>query len=387
MIGLLPRTSANKLLVFSDDWGRHPSSCQHLIGKLLPARQVTWVNTIGMRPPRWDRVTIQRGFEKMTGWMQGRASSAAQRMQTFPEPLQLIDAKMWPWMTHRWDRWLNQRLLQRQLMTAAEDAIAVTTIPLVADLIGRLPVRRWVYYCVDDFSVWPGLDHRAVGTLETRLIERVDGVVAASENLQARVREIRPDCSLLTHGVDLAHWQDAHPVDWQAEGIEAPVYLFWGVIDQRMDVAFLQRLGQMMTKGTILLVGPAQNPDPRLDAVPRLRQWGAVPYCELPSLAAAADVLIMPYIDAAVTRAMQPLKMKEYLATGLPLVARRLPALWRWETNAALVDDAEDFAAQVLAAGKPSHLLAGGLPLDLAQESWEAKAERFCEVLDQEGKR
>ena len=40
------------LLVFADDWGRHPSSCQHLISRLLDRHRVAWVNTVGMRPPR-----------------------------------------------------------------------------------------------------------------------------------------------------------------------------------------------------------------------------------------------------------------------------------------------------------------------------------------------
>jgi hypothetical protein len=57
------------LLVFSDDWGRHPSSCQHLISHLLPTRQVVWVNTIGTRPPRLDLATVKRGFEKLRQWV------------------------------------------------------------------------------------------------------------------------------------------------------------------------------------------------------------------------------------------------------------------------------------------------------------------------------
>jgi hypothetical protein len=55
---------AGTLLVFADDWGRHPSSCQHLIAKLLPSYPVCWVNTIGMRTPRLNRITIKRALEK-----------------------------------------------------------------------------------------------------------------------------------------------------------------------------------------------------------------------------------------------------------------------------------------------------------------------------------
>ena len=35
--------------------------------------------------------------------------------------------------------------------------------------VGRLPVDRWVYYCVDDFSVWPGLDADVMRTMEQEL--------------------------------------------------------------------------------------------------------------------------------------------------------------------------------------------------------------------------
>src|SRR5207302_2031672 len=66
------------LLVFADDWGRHPSSCQHLVRHLLPRREVVWVNTI-MRPPRLDLATLRRGGEKVRQWLgaHGAAGPAA----------------------------------------------------------------------------------------------------------------------------------------------------------------------------------------------------------------------------------------------------------------------------------------------------------------------
>ena len=48
------------LLVFSDDWGRHQSSCQHLVKQLLDQYAVLWVNTIGTRAPRLDMATASR---------------------------------------------------------------------------------------------------------------------------------------------------------------------------------------------------------------------------------------------------------------------------------------------------------------------------------------
>ena len=58
----------NILFCFADDWGRHPSSCQHLIKRLMDRYLVTWVNTIGTRTPRFDLATIRRGVGKVKQW-------------------------------------------------------------------------------------------------------------------------------------------------------------------------------------------------------------------------------------------------------------------------------------------------------------------------------
>ncbi len=56
------------LVVFADDYGRHPSSCQHLIRCLLPTRKVLWVNTIGTRRPSLSMEDMKRGLEKLRHW-------------------------------------------------------------------------------------------------------------------------------------------------------------------------------------------------------------------------------------------------------------------------------------------------------------------------------
>jgi glycosyltransferase involved in cell wall biosynthesis len=242
---------------------------------------------------------------------------------------------MWPYFTRRHDRWLNRRLLARAIapqLAGEAKTTAITTLPLVADLIGQLPVERWVYYCVDDFSVWPGLDGRTLDGMERELVAKVDGVVAASEVLRARMRQFgREDVQLLTHGVDLQHWQsaDENPEALWPE-LPRPWLVFWGLIDRRLDTEWLAALSQEMSQGTILLVGPTQDFDPRIETLPRVALRPALPYAELPRLARAAAALLMPYADLPVTRAMQPLKLLEYLATGKPVIARDLPAVAPW---------------------------------------------------------
>jgi hypothetical protein len=163
---------------------------------------------------------------------------------------------------------------------------------------------------------------------------------------------------------------------------ERPIVLFWGLVDQRLDVGWLDALSKSMAAGTIVLVGPQQDADSNLSDIARVRLAGPMPFDRLPSAAAAADVLIMPYADLPVTRAMQPLKLKEYLATGKPVVVRRLPATDDWDDCLFAVDTAAQFTAAVdlcIREGLPQrHHVARGR---LEEECWAAKAEALQRVL------
>ena len=339
-----------------------------------------------MRPPRLDWITVKRGFEKISEWTKP-STSDGNSSTTLPNGLDLIDAKMWPWMTRRWDRWLNQILLTSQLKTAASDAIAITTIPIVSDLIGKLPVKRWIYYCVDDFSVWPGLDSQSLLKQENKLLENVDHLVAVSDTLVQNIKQRGRDADLLTHGVDADFWinEDKEALGHQF-GIsqEKPFALFWGVIDRRMNADWLIALADEMIQSQIILAGPMQDPDPALLGHPKIQTIGPIAFDKLPSLASLANVLIMPYADLPVTRAMQPLKLKEYLATLRPVVASALPAVRPWSDCLELVETKEQFVAATLEyVNQPAQRsrFTKNTTERLASETWEAKAAEFQSII------
>lgn len=371
------------LLVFSDDWGRHPSSCQHLVQCLLPRYPTVWVNTIGTRVPGLDLYSVRRAFEKARSWV-----ATAKPAEATPEAgnPRVLAPMMWPRFTTGIERHLNRFLLDRVVAEAIPDAqecIAVTTIPLVADLFQQRPVQRWVYYCVDDLSQWPGLDRKALEQMERRLVDRVDEVVAVSEELVDRMRSMGRSASLITHGIDMDHWQHGEsecPVE--ISSIAGPRIVFWGTIDRRLNSAWIAALSRDLTQGSLIFLGPDNGSDPELWKLPNVHRVDAVPYSSLPAVAHEAEVLIMPYDDLPVTRAMQPLKFKEYLATMKPVVASRLPALESWRDACDLVSSPEQLIASVHAA------LRDGLTEDhrktrsrLEMETWQQKAETFERAL------
>jgi glycosyltransferase involved in cell wall biosynthesis len=384
------------LLIFSDDWGRHPSSCQYLTGQWLETSggdaNVVWVNTIGTRPPRLDGLTLRRGLEKVGSWVRPGADAEDAAL---PQGLRVVNPRMWPWVASPTARRINRRLLTSQLtplLVGEGGWTSVTTIPIAAVVLDALPVDRWVYYCVDDFSVWPGLDGKTLLDLERSVVDRADEIICASESLAERIGRLGRSSRVITHGVDCDFWSGCQasrpgadeigPVASEISRAPGPRAVFWGVVDRRLDTDWLTRLSASPEIGSIILVGPQQNPDPAILSLPKVTTTGPMPMADLPAVAAMADVLVMPYRDEAVTRAMQPLKLKEYLATGRPVVVRSLPATEPWRDCCDVASSADAFVAMSVARATGTiteHQSAARQRL--TQESWQSKAETFWPIV------
>ncbi len=394
---------ATSFVVFADDWGRHPSSMQHLVGQLEARYPTLWVNTIGTRRPTRSKGDARRVLGKLRSW-------AGLDRETAPTPANVVVVSpvMYPGfrsdLQRRINTWQMAKAVQRYASRPGwrEDAepvyprlarrrVAITTLPITAGLVSqsrRLGIDQWVYYCVDNLAAWPGLDGHVMAAMEFQLALDSDVILCASEHLRQRMAAMgRDDATTLTHGIDLDHWSHARAATIDPRkflGDVHPRFMFFGLIDPRLDMKWCLALGEA-SLGTAWLVGPAQPGAIWWQMTDHLRFTGAVPFEQLPGVAMRASVLVMPYADVAVTRAMQPLKLLEYLATGWPdamrpVVVRDLPATRAWADCCDVVTTQAQFVEvcrQRAATGLPDHQRDARLRR-LPGEAWSAKAELFA---------
>ncbi len=396
-----PRLSDTVFVVFSDDWGRHPSSCQHLFRRVLPHARVLWVNTVGLRTPRLSLYDLKRGMQVIAGWLRppesnprgakmshdssaestphgSRGASAAGS----PNPV-VINPRMWPSFRRRWSAALNQKLLMRAVRRALADLpprkniVLVSTLPIVPGLFADKLFRKKVYYCVDDFTQWHGVDGSAMRRLEQETLARCDALVATSSPiLESRGRHVA-EATLLTHGVDAAHFASGkvRPGNPLA-GLGKPVLGMFGVFDQRVDAVLLRDLCRAFPGGSVAAIGPVDRDMSAFADLPNLRLFGKAAYGDLPDLVAAFDVCILPYVVDETTRNINPLKLREYLATGKPVVATPLPEVAKLAEYLTVADGPRfaEAVADILRNPVPAP---AGLESFLKEESWDRKAEQF----------
>ncbi len=147
------------LVVFADDWGRHPSSCQHLVRRLCREYRVLWVNTIGTRKLRMNSFTARRVVEKLRNWRKG--------LQQVGDQMWVTDLPMLPTFGNPLAGELNRRFVTRRLKSTLKqlemtDVVVLTTLPYVLWMVHGISRRAIVYYVTDDFSHWPGADRDAL---------------------------------------------------------------------------------------------------------------------------------------------------------------------------------------------------------------------------------
>lgn len=373
------------LIVFGEDWGRHPSSTQHLVKRLAADRRVVWINSIGLRRPRFGSADLKRIVQKLQAALFGRSGNGnpAER-EPLPPNLTVVAPLAVPWPGNPLAAALNRFLIGRQVRRVmAERGIARpvlwASLPTVVDLMGAFGERATIYYCGDDFGHLAGVDHGPVTRAEARLAVKADHILAASPALAAKFPAAKT--TMLPHGADIALFADAVPR--AADLPDGPVAGFYGSLSAWLDQDLLADVARRLPHWTFLVIGEVRVPVERLTAVPNIRLVGPRPHGALPGYSQHWQASLLPFIDNAQIRASNPLKLREYLATGQPIVSTPFPALDAYADLIAIAPDAAGFAAAIDRTLHEPDLRRAERRDRVRSETWEARAAQVATLIDE----
>jgi teichuronic acid biosynthesis glycosyltransferase TuaH len=207
-------------------------------------------------------------------------------------------------------------------------------------------------------------------------------VCAVSDGAMERIDPSGP-AVVIPNGIDPQEWSgpSAPAPDWAGK-LGRPLLVYVGSLDQRIDVPALVALAGELPEATLLLVGPLLDPS----HLAPLRELGNVEFREplgrsaVAALIRSADVGLIPHVSSPLTRAMSPLKLYEYLAGGLPVVAADLPPVRGVSAGVQLVGPGGDYAPAVRTALREGHAPEARREEFIASNSWEGRIELVLDL-------
>lgn len=369
-------------VVLGDDWGRHVSTLQHLFRQIVPRHPVVWVDSFGHRLPGLRLADVRRAAEKMRAMARPRGIETPDR-----GPAARVVPRALPWhnvaRVRAANAWSIRRDVQRALrgISAAEPPVLVTATPTVPELVGALGERATIYFCMDDYGELPNTSARMLAPLENRLLERVDAVVATAQRLVERKRPRSGQAYHLPQGVNYEHFATPRECPPELASLPRPIIGFAGGVSPCCDFPLLRKVAVALPEASIVLVGPVMVELGAERLPPNVHVVGNRPYAALPAYVQAFDVGLIPYILNDWTASVDPLKLLEYLAAGVPVVTTPLPEVQKYASVVRQGATPETFLSAVRAALRCSESERALGRETAASNTWMRRAEQFLDVV------
>jgi GT2 family glycosyltransferase/glycosyltransferase involved in cell wall biosynthesis len=350
-------------VIFSaqDYWYHNRAHSDVQLARALSAdRPVLLVNSLGMRMPRRGTSTkpIRRILRKVASSSRGVRRPEGNHPQLVVMTPISIPAFAHP-RVRRWNalsvRWQVQAVARLNRMGRPD---VIITLPTAWDAARQLPARTRVVNRSDRFSSLPEADTELIADMERQMLEACDVAVYVSPELMADERSLVEAAAgrveLLGHGLDVEHFRAGRFAPEPADLAPIPhprVGFFGGFDDYVIDLDLIKQVAVRLPDVSVVLVGDAATCSmEELTALPNVHWLGMKPYEEIPAYGAGFDVALMPWLQNEWIRFCNPIKTKEYLALGLPVVSTYYPAAESHREVLGLAHTQEEFVRLVRAA-------------------------------------
>jgi glycosyltransferase involved in cell wall biosynthesis len=355
--------------------------------------RVMFVNSISMGLPSLSSPDLR-------GKIKRKLRSYAKAVRRTEEGIVVVSPPVLPFYSSRAGRALNRRMLLAQiksLMVAYDfrDPVLWVAIPTARDVVGRLGERAVIYQVSDKYEA-NRMDHATGGDviagMHCDLLRRADLIYFSGRKLieeeTAARPEIRPKAKLLAQAVDFDHFASATARDWpqpgKMAGVPHPRLGYFGAIETwLLDQGLIRYLSEKRPDWQWVLMGlKAARLD--IEDLPNVHYLGSQPYSEMPRYAAHFDVCVLPWVtDNEFVSYGSAIKVREYLATGKPVV---ITPLYEYEQMDGLLRIArgyDDFIAKVEdALGRDTPAMREARQQAVKGSTWDARAEEVSKDIE-----
>jgi glycosyltransferase involved in cell wall biosynthesis len=373
-----------------DWWYHHPHSKNHLMKRFARAgNKVIFVNSISMGLASLsNKDLLPRVVRKLRSY--------SKLARTTPEGITVVSPPTLPFFGSRAARAANQGLLRAQIgrlmrRRGLTHPILWIAIPTAVDMIGHLKEQLVVYHVSDKYDA-NTMDHatdpRLIRRLHERAIDAADIIFYSGRKLLEEATLGRERSYLLEQAVDFEHWSRVGNgelrVAPEIERIPRPRMGYFGAIEPWLvDQELIRKASRERPAWQWVFIGNRSR-GMEIEGLPNVHFLPPVPYAELPTYAAGFDVCVLPWeTGQAFTSYGSAIKVREYLATGRPVVIAPLPEYEPMSDVLRIARDRDQFLQLVQdALEERDPEAARARQSSVMNGTWDARAEWVSEIIE-----
>ena len=374
------------IVAFAKDWHEDPTSNHHVLRELARTRRVLWLNSIATRKP-------QLGSARDLGKIRRKLGEFARGAVRVENDLWVATPLALPFPRSSAARAVNRQVLRGtigalRMQLGIREFELWTFLPNVADYVGTLGEQLAVYYCVDEWSLFSYLDREQTASAERELLGKVDAVFAINDALAEAKRKVNPRTFVSPHGVDHALFaralDPATEVPADLAALPEPRLGFYGTIRDWVDLDLLAAVARARPQWSIALIGQQLGDVSAIAGLPNVHLLGQKRHDELPAYCKGMSVGLIPYRIDERMMYVNPLKLREYLSAGLPVVSTAVPEVLRYPELARIASTPTELVAMVeLALAEDSPARRRARSAAMTSETWSARVADVVSKLDE----
>ena len=337
-----------------------------------------WTSPIQVGSHALARAFAERGWE--VGYvsdpisplhlLRGRASDLRQRLTYSRDGGKQVEDRVWSYVpfapftpqrapllrggfVHRnWHRFSRLESVLKNAGFGSVDLLLMDS-PFLLGLMDIVEYRHSVARVADNFSGFSKVT-QAARIVQNEMLSRADLVVFTASTLeQGLTQQTSRPLMHLPNGVRFDLFQQA-PRDMPAvyKGLNSPIAVYVGAMEDWFDVDLINHAARALPNMSFVMIG--DHSKVRFEPLPNIHLIGRVRHADLPAYLWNADVGIIPFDmknHAALVNSINPLKLYEYMACGLPVVSVGWEELRRIASPATLTETPEDFIAALREIG------------------------------------
>ena len=373
-----------------DWWYHHPHSKAHLMRKFARAgNKIIFVNSISMGLPGLAHKDLLPRIKR-------KLRSYSKLARETEDGITVVSPASLPFFGTAAARNVNRRLLSAQIGQLARSRgltkpVLWIAIPTAAEMIGTLDEAVVVYQVSDKYDA-NTMDHATDPALIRRLHEHaIDAADLVFYSGRKLFNEATRGCErshLLEQGVDYDHWrrvgEGTVAVAPEVANIPRPRIGYFGAIEPWLvDQELIKRAARERPEWQWIFIGNKSR-GLEIEGLPNTHFLPPVPYAELPSYAAGFDVCVLPWeTEQSFTSYGSAIKVREYLATGKPVVIAPLPEYEPMRDVLRIARTREEFLRLVEEAlSERDSELKRKRQAAVASGTWDARAEHVSELIE-----